>query len=73
MKFDISYTLDALPRLLEGALVTLEVTLVGFFLSVTLATTLTVVRNAWPSRWLEACLGVFVSFIRAPRSWCRSS
>ncbi|MEM7683372.1 MAG: amino acid ABC transporter permease [Pseudomonadota bacterium] len=64
MKFDISYTFDALPRLLEGALVTLEVTLIGFFLSVTLATTLTVVRNAWPSRWLEGCLGVFVSFIR---------
>ncbi|MEM9043997.1 MAG: amino acid ABC transporter permease [Pseudomonadota bacterium] len=64
MKFDVSYTIDALPRLLEGALVTLQVALIGFCLSVTLATCLTVLRNARPSLFLECGLGLFVSFIR---------
>ena len=29
MKFDISYIFDALPRLLEGALITLQVAILG--------------------------------------------
>ena len=45
MKFDISYTIDALPRLLEGATITVQVALLGFFFSVTLGTFIVVTRN----------------------------
>lgn len=64
MKFDISYTLDALPRLLEGALITLQVTLLGFVLSLILATTLTVVRETMHNRIIKAIIAVYISFIR---------
>ena len=64
MKFDISYTIDALPRLLEGALVTLQVTLLGFVLSLTLATALTVMREVTHSRWAHGLLAVYISIIR---------
>ncbi|MBB94872.1 MAG: amino acid ABC transporter permease [Rhodobacteraceae bacterium] len=64
MKFDISYTFDALPRLIEGAAVTLQVTLIGFLLSVTLATVLTVARTIWPWKPFLVVLGIYVSFIR---------
>ena len=64
MNFDISYTIEALPRLLEGALVTLQVTLVGFVLSLTLATALTVMREATDARWAHRVLAVYISFIR---------
>ncbi len=64
MKFDISYTIEALPRLLEGALVTLQVTLLGFVLSLTLATALTVMREVTNSRWAHGSLAVYISFIR---------
>lgn len=64
MKFDISYTLDALPRLLEGALVTLQVTLLGFALSLLLATTLTVARITLKNRVLNGVIAVYISFIR---------
>lgn len=64
MKFDISYTVDALPRLLEGALVTLQVTLLGFVLSLILATLLTIMREATQARWAHGALAVYISFIR---------
>ena len=64
MKFDINYTLDALPRLLEGAVVTIEITLAGFCLSLALATTVTVLRATLRSRAFEAVVAVYVSFIR---------
>ena len=52
MKFDISYTFDALPRLFEGSLVTLKLALLGFAFSVVLATIVTVARTASKSRIL---------------------
>lgn len=64
MKFDINYTLDALPRLLEGALVTLQVTLLGFALSLILATTLTLIRETVNNRVLNGAIAVYISFIR---------
>jgi len=64
MKFDFSYTIDALPRLMEGALITLEVALLGFFLSVSLATTLTIARTSLNSKILNLVLSVYISFIR---------
>lgn len=64
MKFDLTYTLDALPRLLEGALVTLQVTLIGFVLSLMLATALTVLREATRLKWAHRVLAVYISFIR---------
>jgi His/Glu/Gln/Arg/opine family amino acid ABC transporter permease subunit len=64
MKFDLSYTLDALPRLLEGALVTIQVACIGFALSVTLATLLTVLRTSAASRLLDGVIAVYISFIR---------
>ena len=64
MKFDFSYTIDALPRLMEGALITLEVALLGFVLSVSLATCLTVARTSLNSKILNAVLAIYISFIR---------
>ena len=64
MKFDLSYTIDALPRLFEGALVTLQVSLLGFALSLTLATCLTVLREATALTWAHRAIAVYVSFIR---------
>lgn len=64
MKFDISYTLDALPWLLQGAWVTLQVTLLGFVLSLTLAVTLTLLRETLKNRFVNAIIAVYISFIR---------
>ena len=64
MKFDINYTFDALPRLLEGASVTLQVALLGFFFSVTLGTTIVLIRNILNWRILNGMIAIYVSFIR---------
>lgn len=68
MKFELQHTLDAIPRLLEGALVTIEVALLGFAISLVLATLLTVARHTLPHRlrtWcLEPLLRIYISFIR---------
>ena len=64
MKFDFSYTLEALPRLLEGAQITIELALVGFVLSLTFGTLITIVRTVSRSRVLNGILNVYISFIR---------
>ena len=43
---------------------TLQVTLVGFVLSLSLATALTVMREATNVRWAHRALAVYISFIR---------
>ena len=64
MKFNFSYTIDALPRLLEGALITIEIAAIGFILSLTIGTLITVFRTVSQSRLLNAILAVYISFIR---------
>ena len=64
MRFDVSYLIDARPRLFEGALITLQITLIGFILSLTLATALTVMRETTQSKLAHSLLAVYVSFIR---------
>ena len=64
MKFNFSYTIDALPRLLEGALITIEIAAIGFILSLTIGTLITVFRTVIQSRLLNAILAVYISFIR---------
>ena len=64
MKFDISYTFDAIPRLLEGAFVTLQVAILGFTLIVILATTITVARTSLNSKIFNSILAFYISFIR---------
>ena len=64
MKFDLSYTLDALPRLLDGSLVTLKLALFGFAFSVVLATIVTVARTVSNSRIFDTIVAVYISFIR---------
>ena len=64
MKFDLSYTLDALPRLLDGSLVTLKLALFGFIFSVVLATIVTVARTVSRSQIFSAIVAVYISFIR---------
>ena len=64
MKFDLSYTLDALPRLLEGSLVTLKLALFAFAFSVVLATIVTVARTVSKSRIFSTIVAVYISFIR---------
>ncbi len=63
MKFDFSFTIDALPRLLEGAMITVQVAVLSFVLSLILATALTVVRNL-EIRPVNAVIAVYISFIR---------
>ena len=64
MKFDISYTFDAIPRLLEGALITMQVGVLGFTLSVLLATIITIVRTSLKSKIFNFILAFYISFIR---------
>lgn len=64
MKFDLTYTLDALPRLLDGSLVTLKLALFGFIFSVVLATIVTVARTVSKSQIFSAIVAVYISFIR---------
>ena len=64
MKFDISYTLDAIPRLLDGAFVTLQVGILGFTLSIFLATTITVARTSLNSKIFNSIIAFYISFIR---------
>ena len=64
MKFDLSYTIDALPRLLDGSLVTLKLALFGFAFSVVLATIVTVARTVSNSQILGTIIAVYISFIR---------
>ena len=64
MKFDISYTLEAFPRLLEGAFITLQVAILGFTLSVLLATIITVAKTSLNSKIFNSTLAFYISFIR---------
>lgn len=64
MKFDLSYTIDALPRLLEGATVTVQVALLGFLFSITLGTIIVLTRTTLNWRILNGIIAVYVSFIR---------
>ena len=64
MKFDISYTLEAFPRLLEGAFITLQVAILGFTFSVLLATIITVARTSLNSKIFNSILAFYISFIR---------
>ena len=63
MNFDISYTWDALPRLLDGAWMTIKVSFLAFFCAVALAIAITLLRRVeW--RVIAAAIAVYVSFIR---------
>jgi His/Glu/Gln/Arg/opine family amino acid ABC transporter permease subunit len=63
MNFEISFTWEAMPRLLEGAVLTLALSAVSLAISVVLATALTILRE---SGWRPAviAIGVYVSYIR---------
>lgn len=63
MEFDIRYTLAAMPRLLEGAMITVQFSVVALFLSTIIATVLSVVRELG-SPIVEAVLRTYISFIR---------
>ena len=64
MEFDISYTFDAIPRLLDGAFITLQVAILGFTLSVLLAAVITVARTSLNSKIFNSVLAFYISFIR---------
>ena len=63
MNFDISYTWAAMPRLLEGAVVTLQISISALFFSVLLATLLTIVRTTG-FRPAMVVINVYISYIR---------
>jgi polar amino acid transport system permease protein len=63
MNFDFSYTIDAMPWLLKGALITAQVSLLCFVLSIMLGTVLTVVRTLKIAP-INAIIAVYISFIR---------
>jgi len=64
VKFDFSYTIDAFPWLLDGALITIQVAFLSFGLSLILATVLTVVRSL-EIKPINAVIAVYISFIRS--------
>ena len=63
MTFEFSYTWAAMPRLLEGALLTLQLSAAALFFSVLLATVLTIVRSTGFKPALIA-INVYISYIR---------
>jgi polar amino acid transport system permease protein len=63
MDIDLAYTLDALPRLIRGAIVTLEVAIASMALGLVLATTFTVLRERG-SRIAQAGLRFYIGYIR---------
>ncbi len=64
MRFDISYIFDALPRLMEGASITIQVAILGFCFSVVLATSITIARTSFNSRIFNGFIAFYISFIR---------
>ena len=63
MNFDLQYTWDALPRLLEGAWMTIQVSFLAFFCAGGLAIAITLLRRLeW--RAIDALVAVYISFIR---------
>ena len=63
MNFDLDYTWDAMPRLLEGAWMTIQVSFLAFFCAIGLAIMLTLLRRLeW--RVIDAVIAVYISFIR---------
>ncbi|MFP6729981.1 MAG: amino acid ABC transporter permease [Alphaproteobacteria bacterium] len=63
MKFDFSYTVDAFPRLLEGAMITVQVAFLSFVLSLILGTVLTVLRS-FKIKPINIVIAIYISFIR---------
>lgn len=63
MNFDFSYTVEAMPRLLEGALITTQVSVLCFMLSLVLGTLLTIVRTLEITP-INAIIALYISFIR---------
>lgn len=63
MNFEISYTWEAMPRLLEGALITLQLSVAALLFSLLLATALTIVRSTG-FRPAVAAIRVYISYIR---------
>lgn len=63
MDIDLSYTWDALPRLMQGAAVTLEVSIAAMVLGLLLATALTVFRESGNSA-VRASLRLYIGYIR---------
>jgi polar amino acid transport system permease protein len=63
MDIDLSYTLDALPRLLRGATVTLEVSIAAMVLGLLLATAFTLLRESGNFA-TQACLRLYIGYIR---------
>lgn len=63
MDIDLLYTLDALPRLLKGALITVEVAVAAMALSLVVAAAFTLVRESG-SRAGAAGIRAYLSYIR---------
>jgi len=63
MTWDWSFTLEILPVLAKAAIITVEATIVGFFLAATVGLVLAVVRIAVP--WTAWVISVLVELIRS--------
>lgn len=61
---DWQFAIEILPRLLEGLLVTVEATLVGFILAIILGLFLALARRS-DNPWLAQPVGAIVEFIRS--------
>jgi His/Glu/Gln/Arg/opine family amino acid ABC transporter permease subunit len=63
MYFDISYTLQAMPRLLQGAVITVQFAVMALCFSTLIATVLSMIRE-FRNPVIEAVIRTYVSFIR---------
>jgi His/Glu/Gln/Arg/opine family amino acid ABC transporter permease subunit len=63
MYFDISYTLQAMPRLLQGAVITVQFAVMALCFSTLIATVLSIIRE-FRNPVIEGVIRTYVSFIR---------
>jgi polar amino acid transport system permease protein len=63
MHFDINYTIQALPQLFHGALITVQFAVIALCFSTVIATILSIVRE-FGNPFLEVVIRTYVSFIR---------
>lgn len=62
--WDWQFVIEILPRLLEGLVVTIEATLVGFILAVILGLFLALGRRN-ENQWIAQPIGAFIEFVRS--------
>lgn len=70
MEFDWSVIIDAIPALMQGAQLTVFITVVGL-LGGTVVGLLFGLMRAYGNRVVDGIAFAYIELVRARRSWCR--